>query len=93
MSTSNLQTQIAEQIAQDLVGHVAMPGVTAYVVEGINEYFGTEFEDTDALVEFAQEHNAEIAECGCCGWYVDYVDYCEDLTEWACEDCYIWEDD
>lgn len=71
---------IAHEITDDLIGHISMEAVTGYVVASINEKYGTSFEDTTELVEFAQEKGMEIEECPECGWYVDY------LISWNPED-------
>jgi hypothetical protein len=82
----NKTEEMVEEIVGSLLGHVAMEGVTRYVVEYVNEKYGTTFEDTTDLVEFAQKHDAEITECENCGWYVDYVDDVDGIG--ACTDCY-----
>lgn len=67
------ELEIACEIADDLIGHISMESVTCYVVKSINEKYGTSFEDTLDLVDFAQGMGVEIEECPECGWYVDYL--------------------
>ena len=87
------KTHLATKIAEGLIGHIAMPGVTNYVVDYINEQFEQKFEDTDEMVAYAQENHAEIEECPICGWYVDYTstymneDEVEDANVVGCPDC------
>jgi hypothetical protein len=84
----DIRDTIAEEIANGLIGHIAMASVTDYVVNYINKEFDTNFADTSELLEFAQERNMEIEECEMCGWYVDYLDAHEEHTEVVgCEEC------
>ena len=76
--TEKIVDDIVDEITNGIIGHIAIDSVTHYVVDHINQHFGTKFEDTLEMVEFAQEHYAEITECPMCGWYVDYIECWED---------------
>lgn len=79
--------KLVHEATESLIGHIAMGSVTGYVTRHINETYGTEFEDTDALVEYLQFHGAEIDECPNCGWYVEYLDWSEKEQTEACDGC------
>jgi len=88
-----IHPNIVNDITEGLVGHIAIDSITHYVVNHINETYNTQFENTNEMVEFAQANDGEVFECDDCGWYDDYLYFCDDCQMSICDDCKYYDHD